>query len=182
MEASAKTDDAGLATDPNVGPPEYTSSNVKKARLHSTLAALLDDPVLADVPKKPTLSDVDTLISLELGSAMRISVLKLDGTSFDVPLMNSATVKDLKLAIQKKTNEIEQSRMGHRHISWKHVWENFCLSYHNDKLLDDNALLQSYGIGNNSQVRFISYIMSKASKTHSRRRKHRFMHSLKKST
>ncbi|XP_071924426.1 U11/U12 small nuclear ribonucleoprotein 25 kDa protein isoform X2 [Coffea arabica] len=173
MEASAKTDDAGLATDPNVGPPEYTSSNVKKARLHSTLAALLDDPVLADVPKKPTLSDVDTLISLELGSAMRISVLKLDGTSF---------VKDLKLAIQKKTNEIEQSRMGHRHISWKHVWENFCLSYHNDKLLDDNALLQSYGIGNNSQVRFISYIMSKASKTHSRRRKHRFMHSLKKST
>ena len=59
----------------------YNSNNVKKARLHSTLAALLDDPILADVPKKPSLSDVDTLISLELGSAMRISILKLDGTS-----------------------------------------------------------------------------------------------------
>lgn len=60
---------------------EY-SSDMKKARLHSTLVALQNDPVLADLPKKPTLTDVETLISLELGSAMRISILKLDGSSF----------------------------------------------------------------------------------------------------
>jgi len=36
----------------------------------------------------------------------------------DVVLMNTATVKDLKLAIKKKVNEMEQSKMGHRHISW----------------------------------------------------------------
>lgn len=36
----------------------------------------------------------------------------------DVAMMNSATVKDLKLAIKKKVNEMEQSKMGHRHISW----------------------------------------------------------------
>lgn len=60
----------------------YNSNTMKKARLHSTLTALLEDPILADVPKKPTLSDVDTLISLEMGSAMRISILKLGGTSF----------------------------------------------------------------------------------------------------
>uniref|UniRef100_A0A2P2PLK3 SNRNP25 ubiquitin-like domain-containing protein n=1 Tax=Rhizophora mucronata TaxID=61149 RepID=A0A2P2PLK3_RHIMU len=130
----------------------YNSGNVKKAKLQSTLAALLDDPILADVPKKPTLSDVDTLISLELGSAMRISILKLDGSSFDVAMMNSATVKDLKLAVKKKVNEMEQSKMGHRHISWKHVWENFALSYHNQKLLDDNSALQDFGLRNNSQV------------------------------
>ncbi|KAH9759323.1 U11/U12 small nuclear ribonucleoprotein 25 kDa protein [Citrus sinensis] len=91
---------------------DYNSSTMKKARLHSTLTALLDDPILADVPKKPTLSDVDTLISLEMGSAMRISILKLDGTSFDVAVMNSATVKDLKLAIKKKVNDMEQSNLG----------------------------------------------------------------------
>ncbi|KVI05156.1 hypothetical protein Ccrd_016473 [Cynara cardunculus var. scolymus] len=108
---------SGVKEDDNLA-LEYNSNNVKKAKLNSTLAALLDDPVLADVPKKPTLSDVDTLISLELGSAMRVSVLKLDNTSFDVALMNSATVKDLKLAIKKKINEMEQSKMGHRHISW----------------------------------------------------------------
>lgn len=60
---------------------DYNSDNFKKARLQSTLTTLLEDPILADVPKKPTLADVDTLISLELGSAMRISILKLDGSS-----------------------------------------------------------------------------------------------------
>ena len=75
MESSSKGED-------EVG--GYNSSNVKKAKLQSTLAALLDDPILSDVPKKPTLSDVDTLISLEMGSAMRISVQKLDGTSFGI--------------------------------------------------------------------------------------------------
>jgi len=36
----------------------------------------------------------------------------------DVAVLNSATLKDLKLAIRKKTDEIEQAQMGHRHISW----------------------------------------------------------------
>ncbi|CAL5418529.1 unnamed protein product [Camellia sinensis] len=134
----------------------YSSNNVKKARLQSTMAALLNDPILTDVPKKPTLSDVDNLISLELGSAMRISILKLDGTSLDVVVMNSTNVKDLKMAIKRKTNDMEQSKMGHRHISWKHVWANFCLSYHNEKLLDDNSALQDYGIRNNSQCAICS--------------------------
>ncbi|OAY59041.1 U11/U12 small nuclear ribonucleoprotein 25 kDa protein isoform X1 [Manihot esculenta] len=156
----------------------YNSSNVKKAKLQSTLAALLDDPILADVPRKPTLTDVDTLISLELGSAMRISVLKLDGTSFDVAMMNSATVKDLKLAIKKKVIEMEQSKMGHRHISWKHVWENFAISCNNQKLLDDNSALHDFGVRNNSQVNFVPYVMSKGFGKHSKRRKHRFFHGL----
>ena len=67
--------------DENSNVEGYNINNINKAKLNSTLAALLSDPILADVPKNPTLSHVDTLISLELGSAMRISVLKLDGTS-----------------------------------------------------------------------------------------------------
>ncbi|MFQ6651848.1 hypothetical protein Gotur_024012, partial [Gossypium turneri] len=62
--------------------------------------------------------------------------------------MNSATVKDLKLAIKKKVIELEQSKMGHRHISWfiilRHVWANFCLAHHNEKLLDDDAALPRF--------------------------------------
>ncbi|KAJ4702204.1 U11/U12 small nuclear ribonucleoprotein 25 kDa [Melia azedarach] len=172
MESSAKEEEVG----------DYHSNNMKKARLHSTLTALLDDPILADVPKKPTLSDVDTLISLEMGSAMRISVLKLDGTALGVAVMNSATVKDLKLAINKKVNDMEQSGLGHRYISWKHVWANYCLSHQNQKLLDDNAALQNFGIRNHSQVRFVPYVLSKGYGKHSKRRKPRFFHSLNKNT
>lgn len=86
MDASTdgtKAEEARISTSAAMNTtPEYNSSSVKKARLQSTLAAVLSDPVLADVPKKPSLADVDTLINLELGSAMRITVLKLDGTSF----------------------------------------------------------------------------------------------------
>ncbi|KAL6011814.1 hypothetical protein ACLOJK_002280 [Asimina triloba] len=129
----------------------YGGSALKKAKLQSMLSALLHDPVLSDVPQKPSLSDVETLISLELGSAMKISLLKMDGTSFDVAVLNSASVKDLKLAIKKKVEETVQSQMGHRHISWRHIWANFCLAYQNEKLIDDNSLLQDFGIRNNSQ-------------------------------
>ncbi|KAJ4844741.1 U11/U12 small nuclear ribonucleoprotein [Turnera subulata] len=158
----------------------YHSRNMKKAKLGSALAALLDDPILGDVPKNPCLLDLDTLISLELGSAMRISVQKLDGSYFDVAVMNLATVKDLKLAIKKKVVEMEQSKMGHRHISWKQVWGNHALSYQNQKLLDDNSALQDFGIHNNSQVHFVYYVMSKGSQRHSKRKKHRFFHGLSK--
>ncbi|XP_042402270.1 U11/U12 small nuclear ribonucleoprotein 25 kDa protein-like isoform X2 [Zingiber officinale] len=108
MESSSKAEE-------DIG---YSSITTKKAQLQSMLSTLLDDPILADVPKKPTLVDVDTLINLELGSAMKITIVKMDNTSFDVAVLNSATVKDLKLAIKKKINEMEQTTMGHRHISW----------------------------------------------------------------
>ncbi|KAL9244065.1 hypothetical protein vseg_017877 [Gypsophila vaccaria] len=163
-----------------LGVADYTVENPKRAKLNSTLSAMLQDPILRDVPKAPTLSDIDTLISLELGSAMRVSLLKLDTSSFEVVLMNSATVKDLKTAIMKKVCEVEQSKMGHRQISWKHVWANYCLSYNNDKLLDESAPLQDFGIRNNSQVQFIPFIAARQFKKHTKRKKHRFFHGLNK--
>ncbi|KAJ4887963.1 Uncharacterized protein Rs2_27711 [Raphanus sativus] len=53
--------------------------------------------------------------------------VKLDGSSLDVAVMNSATSKDPKILNKEKVNEMEQANMGHRHISWKHVWSNFCV-------------------------------------------------------
>lgn len=107
MESSTKGEDT-------VNVEGYNSNSIKKARLQSTLAALLDDPVLSDVPKKPCLSDVDTLISLELGSAMRISVLKLDGTSIgsfsDTPPFSSlafSQTRNLRFANVTEQSELE---------------------------------------------------------------------------
>jgi len=52
------------------------------------VSTLLDDPVLADVPKNATVADIDTLIGVELGSAMKLSILKLDGTHFGMNLLS----------------------------------------------------------------------------------------------
>jgi hypothetical protein len=77
----------------------YQSSEAKQAKLQSMLSALLEDPILADVPWKPSLTDVDTLINLELGSAMRVTVVKLDNTSFGThnPLQISFLILALSL-------------------------------------------------------------------------------------
>ncbi|XP_037474586.1 U11/U12 small nuclear ribonucleoprotein 25 kDa protein-like [Triticum dicoccoides] len=94
--------DSARASKPEEEVAAYQSGEAKQARLQSMLAALLDDPILAGVPRKPSLADVDTLINLELGSAMRVTIVKLDNTSdTDVAVLNTATLKDLKLAIRK---------------------------------------------------------------------------------
>ncbi|CAA6671746.1 unnamed protein product [Spirodela intermedia] len=175
MESSSSSLDKDA--DPKAEDTFGYNSSTAKARLQSMLSALLSDPILSDVPKKPTLADVDTLVSLELGSAMKISVMKMD----DVAVPNSATVKDLKLAIRRKTEEMQEGQMGHRHISWRHVWANFCLSHHSNRLVDDDSLLQDHGIRGNSQVCFTPYVLSRVSQRHSRQGStHRLFHGFSK--
>ncbi|KAG2282146.1 hypothetical protein Bca52824_053366 [Brassica carinata] len=67
----------------------------KREKRWSLLSQLLADPIIADVPRNPTLSDVVTLVSLETGSAMRLSIVKLDGSSLG----------------DKRVNEMEQANM-----------------------------------------------------------------------
>lgn len=54
----------------------------RKTRFEPLLEALLSDPLLADVPRRPSLADVETLIGVELGSGMRLTILKMDESSF----------------------------------------------------------------------------------------------------
>jgi U11/U12 small nuclear ribonucleoprotein 25 kDa protein len=54
-----------------------------RQRVEAVLSTLLQDPILSDVPKHSlSVSDVDVLINLELGSAIRLSVTRMDNTSF----------------------------------------------------------------------------------------------------
>ncbi|KAL1075997.1 hypothetical protein V6Z11_D11G403200 [Gossypium hirsutum] len=72
----------------------------------------------------------------------------------------------LELAIEKKVIELEQSKMGHRHISWLSscTFGLICLAHHNEKLFNDGAALQDFGVRNNSQcLHFLPYVVSKGS-------------------
>eukprot|EP00850_Spirogloea_muscicola_P014151 SM000100S09378 [mRNA] locus=s100:75438:76642:+ [translate_table: standard] len=143
------------------------------------MATLLEDPVLADLPANPSLRDVDTLIAVEKGSAMKLTVKKLDGQTLEVAVMNSATISDLKRAVENVVNKAEQSALGHRHISWSHVWGNFCLAYQGQRLVADNELLKSYGLRNTDTVDFMHYVPLKEAGTHSRAKRRRFFHGLR---
>lgn len=48
----------------------------------SAVYSMLEDPVLKDVPANPSVEDIDKLLAIEMGSAMKLTIKKLDGTSF----------------------------------------------------------------------------------------------------
>lgn len=152
----------------------------RRSQFEPLVSTLLDDPILADVPKNATVADIDTLIGVELGSAMKLSILKLDGSHLEVAVLNNAKVRDLKQAVMKYVDFQEQSHLGQRHISWKHVWDHFCLSYGKEKLLDDDARLHDFGIRKNDELRFEHHVATREEGRHSRAKKRRFFHGLRK--
>ncbi|KAF3644992.1 putative ATP synthase subunit b', chloroplastic-like [Capsicum annuum] len=69
---------------------------------------------------------------------LKLSILKLDGSSFDIEVPRNGSVEDLKQAVVEA--------FSHCKISWLHVWGHFCLSYCGKNLLSDDDLIGTYGI------------------------------------
>ncbi|KAG6517810.1 hypothetical protein ZIOFF_021209 [Zingiber officinale] len=83
---------------------------------------------------------------------LRLSVLKLDGSSFDVRVARTASVRDLKDAVEDLFSELREPEDGKGSISWSHVWGHFCLCYKEHKLTDDKACLKTFRINDGDQV------------------------------
>ncbi|GMI83865.1 hypothetical protein HRI_002055800 [Hibiscus trionum] len=89
---------------------------------------------------------------------IKLSVRKLDGSSFDVQVIKSATVAELKLAVQRVFSHMPKEGPGK--ISWPHVWGHFCLCYHALKLLTDTDHIINYGIQDGVQLHFVRHVSS----------------------
>ncbi|XP_024539262.1 U11/U12 small nuclear ribonucleoprotein 25 kDa protein-like isoform X3 [Selaginella moellendorffii] len=150
---------------------EEQHSTSHYAALLSTLAQ--DPLLLPDVPHNPDLATVDALVSAELGNAMRLSVVRMDASSFDVLAPPTATVRSLKAAITKRINELEEQELGHRHFSWRHVWGSFCLCHGNVKLVGDSTVLRDVGVRDRDQIRFEAHVTSREAGLHSRAKRRR---------
>ncbi|CAA6670570.1 unnamed protein product [Spirodela intermedia] len=86
---------------------------------------------------------------------LRLTIVKLDGSSFDVQVVKSASVTELKLAVEEIFSG--SPRGGGGGISWSHVWGHFCLCYMNRKLTDNKASLKTFGIKDG--IRYLRQIM-----------------------
>ncbi|XP_010493789.1 PREDICTED: uncharacterized protein LOC104771014 isoform X1 [Camelina sativa] len=88
-----------------------------------------------------------------------------------VYVMTSATVGDLKLAIETAFSHVPKK--GPSKISWSHVWGHFCLCYGGQKLITDTDCIGSYGMKDGDEVRFKNHVSGNAvlSKGYSRKSK-----------
>ncbi|KAE9467748.1 hypothetical protein C3L33_00349, partial [Rhododendron williamsianum] len=87
---------------------------------------------------------------------IELSVLKLDGSSFDVNVARNASIGELKQAVEEVFSFSPKS--GEGNISWSHVWGHFCLCYEGKKLINDKVHIRRFGINDGDQVSFNSPI------------------------
>ncbi|KAI5091587.1 U11/U12 small nuclear ribonucleoprotein 25 kDa protein [Silurus meridionalis] len=106
------------------------------------LALIVQDPLLCDLPIQVTLEEVNSQIALEYGQAMTVRVCKADGEVMPIVVVQSATVLDLKKAIQRYLELKQQREGGIKHISWRYVWRTFHLAFNGERLEDDKKKLK----------------------------------------
>ncbi|KAF5461402.1 hypothetical protein F2P56_017506 [Juglans regia] len=84
---------------------------------------------------------------------LKLSVLKLDGSCFDIEVEKTATVAELKQAV-----EAVFGQKGPCKISWSHLWGHFCLCYNGQKLVTQTDSIRNYGIKDGDQLKFVRHI------------------------
>lgn len=87
---------------------------------------------------------------------LKLSILKLDGSCFDVQVARTASVAELKQAVESVFSLSPKEGQGK--ISWSHVWGHFCLCYEGQKLLNDRTCIRSFGIKDGDQLHFIRHL------------------------
>eukprot|EP00250_Pteridium_aquilinum_P006164 c16136_g2_i1 orf=307-852(+) len=109
-----------------------------------------------------------------IDGTMSLLIHRMDGTTFVVEVPKKASLQDLKEAIQKKF------QTGGYQVSWPHVWGHFCLSFRDQKLLEEHLALYKLGIGESDELVFVRHLDTRPSKDYqqrgfftSLRRKHR---------
>ncbi|KAI5063091.1 hypothetical protein GOP47_0021638 [Adiantum capillus-veneris] len=90
-------------------------------------------------------------------ASIQLCIRKLDNTSFALAVPKNATVKELKRVLQSKFDS------SGCNISWPHVWGNFCLSFNNQKLLDNGKHLNQLGISNGNELQFVQHMTTSSS-------------------
>ncbi|XP_057523463.1 uncharacterized protein LOC130803278 [Amaranthus tricolor] len=87
---------------------------------------------------------------------IHLTIVKLDGSSFEIEVVKAAKISDLKQSVESAFNHLPMT--GPEKISWRHVWAHFCLSYCGQKLLDDDDHIKYYGIRDGDELRFVQHV------------------------
>lgn len=97
-------------------------------------------------------------VTEQLEGTMKLLIRRMDDTTFVVEVPKKAAILELKGAIEKKF-EADGSQ-----ISWPHVWGHFCLSFRDQKLLQEHLVLNQLGVGESDELCFVRHLDVRPSK------------------
>ncbi|GAB2284923.1 hypothetical protein Dimus_019376 [Dionaea muscipula] len=101
---------------------------------------------------------------------VHLTIVKLDGSRFAIDVQKSATVAELKRAIQGAFSHMPTKGPGK--ISWRHVWGHFCLSYYDEILDKDGEPIKDYGIKDGDELHFVRHVPTSYNLTNKQSSKH----------
>lgn len=153
---SQVSDEAGEPQQAESLDSETLSHAELKKFFQEALSQLLKkDPILNDLHPQVTLEEVNALIELEHGRAMKVYVEKADGGFWCVVVPREATVHDLKKALKNHVALMLNRKGVKKKINWKYIWKAYWLCYEGEKLADDRKKLLELGVKNKSSLTFI---------------------------
>ncbi|XP_064489826.1 U11/U12 small nuclear ribonucleoprotein 25 kDa protein-like [Ornithodoros turicata] len=122
---------------------------------------LCDDPLLNNLHPEVTTEELKSYLALEHGQAISITIHRADNDSYTVVVEQTATVMDLKKAIQRHVTLRMARRKIKRKISWRYVWKTYCLGFEGQKLTEDKTVLREAGVRNGSSLSFIKKLQKR---------------------
>lgn len=127
----------------------------------NNLNYLIDsDPLLKTLPTSATLEELNSLLALEHGRAMNITVWRGDNAGYSIVVDQDALILDLKKAIRYHFT-MKQKRKGIKQlISWKYIWKKYWLYFEGQKLTPDHCKLKDFGVRNGADLTFIKRLRS----------------------
>ncbi|KAL8116015.1 uncharacterized protein LOC141668994 [Apium graveolens] len=87
---------------------------------------------------------------------LKLTVLKLDNSSFEIEVPKTATVAELRNSVENAFSHLPKEGPGK--VSWSHVWGHFCLCFDGQKLLADNDYIADYEIRDGDQLLFARHL------------------------
>ncbi|KAH7547415.1 hypothetical protein FEM48_Zijuj01G0307400 [Ziziphus jujuba var. spinosa] len=145
----------------NSNQEERHSSSTSRSRGTKNLRVLIERRFLAPLTLNDNVGDgnvrnYSSYQKLPQLHLLKLSVLKLDGSAFEVLVARNATISELKQAIEEVFTSVSKEE-GHG-IAWSLVWGHFCLCYEGHKLINDKSYIRNYGIKEGDQLQFIRHM------------------------
>ncbi|KAL0791466.1 hypothetical protein Bca101_007712 [Brassica carinata] len=82
--------------------------------------------------------------------AASLSPLRLIDRRRNVEVLKTATVREVKMAVEAAFSHLPITVLGN--VSWPHVWGQFCLSYDDQRLINEADYLVELGIRDGDQT------------------------------
>ncbi|KAL8162031.1 hypothetical protein V2J09_013520 [Rumex salicifolius] len=90
---------------------------------------------------------------------IHFTVVKLDGSRFEIEVRKSGRIAELKKAVEKAFDHMPTNDPGK--ISWQHVWGHFCLCYDGQKLVKDELYITDYRMKEGDELCFVHHVSEK---------------------